>query len=549
MEEPLWVKKRVPSKFWNSRENRYHYMTWLGEKVGFQKPEDWYRITHKDFTIHKGNGLLAIYYQDSPSKAVMEYIPDYNWKEWLFHRAPNGFWKDSYNRRRYMDWLGEKLGFKTSEDWYKITQKDFIGNKGRTLLKYYQGSPITAVKEYIPDYNWKEWFFDNVSRNFWEDPKNRRRYMEWLAQIRKFKNPEDWYEVTLEDFHNNNGATLVSNYFGDSPSATVKEYIPDYDWKEWLFGNVPLNFWNNPNNRHRYMEWLGEQLGYKIPEDWYKITAKQVKTNKGRTFLRYYQDSHSAAVMEYFPDYDWKEWLFFNAPLHFWDKPENHHRYMDWLGEKLSYKEPEDWYGITHRDFIENKGSSFLRPYQGSPSAAVMAYIPDYNWQPENFSYRAKKQKRLYRIVKGIFSEYDVKWNFKHHEMRFKDSSRSMELDIYVISLNLGIEYQGEQHVLPAWGGIPALKKLQQRDQEKRQACKTYGITLIEVPHSWDGQEDTAIEMLSHQFVKKVKDRVRGTKQIQSALKAINTYCKTKQRKQSKKNSGNHQTDFSFIVQ
>ena len=60
------------------------------------------------------------------------------------------------------------------------------------------------------------------------------------------------------------------------------------------------------------------------------------------------------------------------------------------------------------------------------------------------------------------------------------------ELDIFVPSLNLAIEYQGEQHFMPidAWGREDALKMTEQRDQEKRRRCESNGITVLYFDHT-----------------------------------------------------------------
>ena len=34
--------------------------------------------------------------------------------------------------------LGEKLGFKQHEDWYRITSKDLLDNQGSRILKRYR---------------------------------------------------------------------------------------------------------------------------------------------------------------------------------------------------------------------------------------------------------------------------------------------------------------------------------------------------------------------------------------------------------------------------
>ena len=37
---------------------------------------------------------------------------------------------------------------------------------------------------------------------------------------------------------------------------------------------VPAGFWEVAENRHRYLRWLGKELGFRRPEDWYRIQTR-----------------------------------------------------------------------------------------------------------------------------------------------------------------------------------------------------------------------------------------------------------------------------------
>lgn len=71
-----------------------------------------------------------------------------------------------------------------------------------------------------------------------------------------------------------------------------------------------------------------------------------------------------------------------------------------------------------------------------------------------------------------------------------------IELDVYVESLKLAVEYQGEQHYKAIhWSSDFVTQQI--RDEEKRRACKQvlktvvikcvqHNVTLVEVPYWWD---------------------------------------------------------------
>ena len=156
----------------------------------------------------------------------------------------------------------------------------------------------------------------------------------------------------------------------------------------------------------------------------------------------------------------------------------------------------DEWYEITKKRFTDNYGGGFIDYYNNSCVLAVVDCFSDYNWKIENFSQRRANQKRIFKIIKEIWS--DAVWQYKHPDLRFKDSGAKMELDIWIPNEKIGIEYQGEQHFFPvkSWGGEPALRQLQKRDQEKREACKVTGIKMIEIPYTWDGDKKSLLEQI-----------------------------------------------------
>jgi hypothetical protein len=88
----------------------------------------------------------------------------------------------------------------------------------------------------------------------------------------------------------------------------------------------------------------------------------------------------------------------------------------------------------------------------------------------------------LFYIVQSLFPDATV---LRHYRPDFLEG---MELDVFVQELSIGIEYQGVQHFesVEHWGGIEALRELQERDEKKRRLCQALGIRLIYLRYDED---------------------------------------------------------------
>lgn len=206
-----WLFRAFPRSFWRNPENRRRYMRWLEQRLGITHPDQWYAVTHRDFKRHKGAGMLT-YHGSWISEAIKEFRPDHPWLEWQFVKTPKGFWQDRANRVRYMQWLGAQLGFERMEDWYRVRREDFLAHQGGHLLRHYGGSPARAVQDCFPQYSWCEWLFGRVPAGFWDDRRNRERFIRWLSVELNVRRPEDWQRVTAADVRRCGGGGLLHRY-------------------------------------------------------------------------------------------------------------------------------------------------------------------------------------------------------------------------------------------------------------------------------------------------------------------------------------------------
>ena len=110
---------------------------------------------------------------------------------------------------------------------------------------------------------------------------------------------------------------------------------------------------------------------------------------------------------------------------------------------------------------------------------------------------KKKNETKLYEYCKQLFPKFEIERNKKG---LFQKNKR-MELDIWIPELNLGFEYQGEQHYIVRrdWpNGEELLLQTKKRDQLKKEYCAELGITMIEIKYDWGMDRSVVIEELEN---------------------------------------------------
>ena len=121
------------------------------------------------------------------------------------------------------------------------------------------------------------------------------------------------------------------------------------------------------------------------------------------------------------------------------------------------------------RTFLEDKEGAWKEDINKLQSQLVADGIILSKW---------KSEQTLFTLVKK-----------EHPDALFQFRPRWLEpqnLDIYIPSLNIGIEYQGIQHYesIDFFGGKEALEHRQKLDARKRQLCEDNGVSLLAWPYT-----------------------------------------------------------------
>jgi aromatic ring-cleaving dioxygenase len=406
-------------------------------------------------------------------------------------RVKPGTWQDKENHKTYAIWLGEKLNYKNMEDWYKITQKDIHSNHGCGLLgTYYNNSSLQFLKSVFPQERWLPWKFTVTANNIWKDKQNHKDYAIWLGEKLNYKNMEDWYKITAKDIHSNHGCGLLHNYYNNSPLQFLKSVFPQERWLPWKFTMAPMNTWENKENHKTYAIWLGEKLNYKKMEDWNKITLKDIHSNHGRGLLNnYYNDSPLQFLKSVFPQERWLPWKFTMTAKNTWKDKQNHKAYAIWLGEKLNYKNMEDWYKITQKDISSNYGGGLLVTYyNGSPSQFLQSVFPDYPWELSKFKKNYSQGQIEWLNYLSLEKYPDIRHILNHDDGEYSIPNSLYHADGYSEATNTVFEYHGDMfHGNPAIYEKEAINplskitygELYEKTLEKQRFCEESGYKYV----------------------------------------------------------------------
>lgn len=312
IEPPSFINNgRVDFGTWKNKKNHKIFADWLGKILGYTKQEHWYGIELCDIKNNYGHSLVQRYYHGNAGSFVIGIFCDKKWHPWKFKRIPHKYWHNIDNHKLYAKWLFKELGYTTPEQWYKLTDTIFTKYDGHPLLtQYYKTSPRIFLNTLFPEYEWITWKFEQVPLPFWKNKCNIKDYMLWLGKILGYTKPEHWYNITSDDLKNNYGTTPLQIYGG--PSQLVMSVIHNKEWHPWKFTRTKQLYFDNYENRKTYTTWLGNELGYSLPEDWYNISCKKIIDNHGQhMFQKFYSSCPMLFVMDMFPEITWDKGKFY----------------------------------------------------------------------------------------------------------------------------------------------------------------------------------------------------------------------------------------------
>jgi hypothetical protein len=126
----------------------------------------------------------------------------------------------------------------------------------------------------------------------WIHHINRRDFFDHLGKELSFQTLDDFYNTTVDDVKSHGGAALLHTCYGNSLHRAVQDVYIHYKWLPWKFSqNVKEGFWDSIDNQRSFLDWLGNEAGFKAMSDWLKITGKYIIKMGGSGLLDKYEHS------------------------------------------------------------------------------------------------------------------------------------------------------------------------------------------------------------------------------------------------------------------
>ena len=104
------------------------------------------------------------------------------------------------------------------------------------------------------------------------------------------------------------------------------------------------------------------------------------------------------------------------------------------------------------------------------------------------------------KLLNDIFRWNNVyeEYGSRKHGFYYSETGGNMPFDVAIPELGVYFEFQGRQHfkMIDIFGGIKGYFRRKRCDEEKRFVCNKNGITLIEIPYTWDRTEKNLRERI-----------------------------------------------------
>eukprot|EP00026_Physarum_polycephalum_P001003 Phypoly_transcript_01004.p1 GENE.Phypoly_transcript_01004~~Phypoly_transcript_01004.p1 ORF type:complete len:1224 (-),score=188.92 Phypoly_transcript_01004:75-3746(-) len=389
----------ITRSYWKYVSNRRKFFTDIAAQQGFDalRASNWYNLKSDVILQAKGVHSVLAYHRGSYIKALKVLFPEIGIDERRFGTVPRNYWTVAANRRKFFENIALSLNLDplVPEHWYSIPTESILNTKGvSSILFHHKGSLHKALSQLFPEVALDKSKLSALSKNYWENPENRRRFFFKFAKDNCFdpKVPENWYYLSKAVFSSNQGASAVLEFYGGNIAKGLKEVFPDIEWNESNFLSLHKSNLDDLGVRRKFFGKFAATLGFDplVPENWYKASFDSLLTIKGASsYLLHYHGSIVKALMEAFPEIGLNESKFAIVTRKYWKDVNNRKLFFTDLAKEKNFdpNSAHNWYSVSLAQFLTTKGASSIIACYGSFQKALISLFPNIQFEKKKFSF------------------------------------------------------------------------------------------------------------------------------------------------------------------
>jgi hypothetical protein len=273
---------------------------------------------------------------------------------------------------------------------------------------------------------------------------------------------------------------------------------PEYPWDQKRFRIKPHKYWKSKENRRIELDQVLRSLNIHSLDDCYNLTQKSIVQHGGAQILSTYRYNHFKMFSSLYPHHPWD-------PLKMktrkdWEKKPISLSLLMQLQSIYDIRCKEDWYHLSS-NLINQQFYASGYTKRGGLFTLLSRHYPEIPWDPSQFSQPGKKstQRWLFISIRKLFPNFVVLFDYDFPSFLFPSGYR-MQLDVFVPSLFLGLEYHGAQHYEDCVATFNPMESYISRDLQKLKLCSSRNLHLVVIPYWWDGSSSSLFKQLRLHF-------------------------------------------------
>ena len=188
-----------------------------------------------------------------------------------------------------------------------------------------------------------------------------------------------------------NKKSFNSNYlFKLSNDNYSDKWIVNYERRQ-NYSKVSIlssnkGYWNDINNQRQFLDSISKDLKMKTHDDWYKLTAKDIRNKGGYRLMQIYSGSLYKALQKIYPEHSWKLSEYDRVPVGYWTDVDIQKQFLESIFRELEMKTLDDWYKVSTKEVRDRGGYRLMDLYSGSLMKALQLIYPQHKWDISKFS-------------------------------------------------------------------------------------------------------------------------------------------------------------------